>query len=327
MNATARRFAPMLALFSLLATGTPAIAQAPWPQRAIRLVVPAGPGDGTDVVARLVGRPLAEGLGQPVVIENRAGAGGSIASALVASAPADGYTLLLANASSHAVTPGLYPSLPYDAVRDFAPVSLIATSPNVLVVNPATPGADLAGLLAWARSHPGKLDIASAGNGSLSHLAVEMFRRQARIDAVNVGYKAAAPALTDLVAGQVGAMIINLPSTLPLVKAGKLRALAVTSLQRTGLMPGVPSLAEGGLTGYETLAWFGLLAPARTPAPVIERLNTQLREARARAEVREALTTLGAEASPDTPEAFGAFIRADIAKYGAVIREAGIRVE
>ncbi len=302
-------------------------ARAQYPTRALRLLVPAGPGDGTDVVARLVARPLADALGQPVVIENRPGAGGSIAGAQLSTAPADGHTLMLVNGSSHGVTPGLYANLPYDSVRDTAPISLIAVSPNLLVVNPAHPATTLAEFLAWARSHPGKADIASAGNGSLSHLSVEMFRRQAQIDAVNVGYKAAAPALTDLMAGQVSAMIINIPSTLALVKAGRLRALASTGSRRTPLLPDVPTLAEGGLAGYETLAWFGLAAPARTPVAIVQRLNAEMLRTLARADIREQLATTGAEPAGGTPEAFGAFIQAEITKYTRVIRESGIRVE
>lgn len=315
----------LLALALALGVSTGALAQ--YPARSIKLLVPAGPGDGTDVVARLLGKPLAEALGQPVVIDNRPGAGGSIAGAQLASASPDGYTLMLVNGSSHGVTPGLYPNLPYDSVRDISPIALLAISPNVLVINPANPATTLADFLAWARSHPGKADIASAGNGSLSHLSVEMFRRQAQIDAVNIGYKAAAPALTDLMAGQVSAMIINIPSTLALVKSGRLRALATTGARRTPFLPDVPTLAEAGLSGYETLAWFGLAAPARTPGAIVGRINAEVLRALARADVREQLATMGAEPAAGTPEAFTVFIQAEISKYSRVIRESGIRVE
>ncbi|MCX7153869.1 MAG: tripartite tricarboxylate transporter substrate binding protein, partial [Proteobacteria bacterium] len=274
---------------------TSALAQ--YPNRPIRLIVPATAGDGSDVLARLVGRHLADALGQPIVIENRPGAGGSIAGAAVATASPDGYTLMLANGSSHGVTPGLYPKLPYDTLKDFAAVTMIASSPNLLVVNPSLPASTIAEFLAYARANPGKVNVASAGNGSLSHLSVEMLKSLGRIDIVNVGYKGAAPALNDLVAGQVAAMIINIPSTLPLVKAGKLRALAATSAGRTQLMPELPTLAEAGLTGYETLAWFGLVAPAKTPPEVIARLQSETAKVLVRPDVRAQLTNLGAEPS------------------------------
>ncbi len=304
---------------------TSALAQ--YPNRPIRLIVPATAGDGSDVLARLVGRHLADALGQPIVIENRPGAGGSIAGAAVATAAPDGYTLMLANGSSHGVTPGLYPKLPYDTLKDFAAVTMIASSPNLLVVNPSLPASTIAEFLAYARANPGKVNVASAGNGSLSHLSVEMLKSLGRIDIVNVGYKGAAPALNDLVAGQVAAMIINIPSTLPLVKAGKLRALAATSAGRTQLMPELPTLAEAGLTGYETLAWFGLVAPAKTPPEVIARLQSETAKVLARPDVRAQLANLGAEPSGNSSEAFAAFMQAEVTKYSRVIREAGIKVE
>jgi len=302
-------------------------ALAQYPTRPIRLVVPSTAGDGSDVLARLVAKHLSDALGQPIVIENRPGAGGSIAGAAVASAAPDGYTLMLANGSSHGVTPGLYPKLPYDTLKDFSAVTMIASSPNLLVVNPSLPANTIAEFLGYARANPGKINIASAGNGSLSHLSVEMLKSFGRIDIVNIGYKGAAPALNDLVAGQVSGMIINIPSTLPLIKAGKLRALAATSAKRTALMPEVPTLAEAGLAGYETLAWFGLVAPAKTPAEVIARLQTETARVLARPDVRAQLTNMGAEPSGNSPEAFAAFMQSEVAKYSRVIREAGIKVE
>ena len=234
---------------------------------------------------------------------------------------------MLANGSSHGVTPGLYPKLPYDTLKDFAAVTMIASSPNLLVVNPSLPARTIAEFLAYARANPGKVNVASAGNGSLSHLSVEMLKSLGRIDIVNVGYKGAAPALNDLVAGQVAAMIINIPSTLPLVKAGKLRALAATSAGRTQLMPELPTLAEAGLTGYETLAWFGLVAPAKTPPEVIARLQSETAKVLVRPDVRAQLTNLGAEPSGNSSEAFAAFMQSEVSKYSRVIREAGIKVE
>jgi tripartite-type tricarboxylate transporter receptor subunit TctC len=307
---------------------TPAFAQAPqWPTKPIRLVVPATAGDGSDVLARTLAPVLAELLGQPLVIENRPGAGGSIAGAAVVNAPADGYNVMLVNGSSHGVTPGLYAKLPYDTLRDFAPVGLIATSPNLILIHPAVPARSIAEFLAHVRANPGKVNIASAGNGSLSHLSVELFKNLGKLDIVNIGYKGAAPALTDVVAGQVQATIINIPSALGLVKADKLRALAVTSTKRSNLMPDVPTLAESGLAGYETLAWFGLAMRAGSPSDAIERLNAATNKALDRPEIRAQLTKMGAEPAPVTPDSFGAFMRAEIAKYSKVIRDAGIKVE
>ena len=313
--------------FGLLALAFGAAALAQYPARPIRLIVPATAGDGSDVLARLVGRHLSDALGQPVVIENRPGAGGSIAAAIVATAAPDGHTLMLANGSSHGVTPGLYPKLPYDTLKDFAAITMIASSPNLLVVNPSFPAHTIAEFLAYARANPGRINIASAGNGSLSQLSVEMLKGLGRIDLVNVGYKGAAPALNDLVAGQVQAMIINIPSTLPLVKAGKLRALAATSARRTPLLPDLPTLAEAGLSAYETLAWFGLVAPANTPPAVIAKLQSETAKVLARSDMREQLAGMGAEASGNTPAAFAAFMQSEISKYGRVIREAGIKPE
>jgi tripartite-type tricarboxylate transporter receptor subunit TctC len=319
-----------LVKFSLLASALAiaGIAQSQqYPTKPVRLVVPATAGDGSDVLGRLVGRHLGEALGQSVVIENRPGAGGSIAGAAVVTSAPDGYTLMLANGSSHSVTPALYPKLPYDTMRDFSPVSLLAVSPNLLVVHPSVPAANIGEFLAYARANPGKLNIAAAGNGSLSHLSVELFRSMAKIDIVNVGYKGAAPALNDLVAGQVSAVIINIPSTLALVQAGKLRALAVTSAKRTALLPDLPTLSEAGLAGYDTIAWFGLAAPAKTPDEVVRRLNAETVKVMARPDVRESLVRLGAEASTNTPEQFAGFMRTELAKYAKIIKDAGIKVE
>jgi tripartite-type tricarboxylate transporter receptor subunit TctC len=312
-------------LFSFGASSA-ALAQQ-YPAKAVKLVVPATPGDGSDVLARVVSQQLAEGFGQPVVIENRPGAGGSIAGAAVANAPADGYTLMVGNGSSHGVTPGLYAKLPYDTVRDFAPVAMIATSPNLLVVHPSVPVNSAREFLAYAKANPGKLNVASAGNGSLSHLSVELLKSSAAIDIVNVGYKGASPALNDLVAGQVSAMIINIPSALPLIKSGRLRALAVTSAKRSPLMPELPTLAESGVPGYETVAWFAIFAPAKTPQAAISTLHAETVKALGRPEIRKQLTAMGAEAGSGSPEALGAFMRSEISKYSKIIRDAGIKVE
>ena len=309
----------------VLAAGA-AAAQEKFPSRPLRIVVGFGAGSATDILSREVAVKMADRWNQGVVVDNRPGAGAVIASEMLARASADGHTLAMVSLG-HAFNPSYLAKLPYDTLKDFAAVTMIASSPNLLVVNPSLPASTIAEFLAYARANPGKVNVASAGNGSLSHLSVEMLKSLGRIDIVNVGYKGAAPALNDLVAGQVAAMIINIPSTLPLVKAGKLRALAATSAGRTQLMPELPTLAEAGLTGYETLAWFGLVAPAKTPPEVIARLQSETAKVLVRPDVRAQLTNLGAEPSGNSSEAFAAFMQSEVSKYSRVIREAGIKVE
>jgi tripartite-type tricarboxylate transporter receptor subunit TctC len=313
-----------LALAALFGAGQ---AAAQYPARAVKIVVPATAGDGSDVLARTLARAIGESLGQQFVIENKPGAGGSIGADAVAKAAPDGYTLFLGNGSSHGVTPGLYPRLPYDSVADFAPVALISTAANVLVAGAAVPVESFADFAKLARGQPGRISIASAGNGSLSHLTVELLRAGAKIDLLHVPYKGAAPGVADVAGGQVQAMIINIPTVLPLIKAGKLKALAVTSAKRAAVLPEVPTLAESGLAGFETLAWFGLLAPAKTSPEVVAALHREVQKALAKPDVRETLARLGAEASGIGPAEFLTFIKSEIAKYGKAIRDAGIKVE
>ena len=303
----------------------PALAQ--YPARAVKIVVPSTAGDGSDVLARTLAKAMGESLGQQFVIENKPGAGGSIGADSVAKATPDGYTLFLGNGSSHGVTPSLYARLPYDSINDFAPIALISTAANVLVVGSGVPVASYADFAKLAREQPGRVTIASAGNGSLSHLSVELLRSMARLDLLHVPYKGAAPGIADVAGGQVQAMIINIPSVMPLVKAGKLKALAATSARRPTSLPEVPTLAESGVTGYETLAWFGLLAPAKTSPEIITLLHREVQKALARPDVRETLARLGSEPSGSGPVDFLTFIKSEIAKYGKVIRDAGIKVE
>ena len=302
-------------------------AAAQYPARAVRIVVPATAGDGSDVLARTLARAISESLVQQFVIENKPGAGGSIGADVVAKAAPDGYTLFLGNGSSHGVTPGLYPRLPYDSIGDFAPVALISTAANVLVTHAGMPAATYADFARLAREQAGRVTIASAGNGSLSHLSVELLKSLAKIDLLHVPYKGAAPGVADVAGAQVQAMIINIPTVMPLIKAGKLKALAVTSAKRAAALPEVPTLAESGLAGYETLAWFGLLAPAKTPPDIVAALHREVQKALARPEVRDTLARLGAEPSGIGAVEFSAFIRSEIAKYTRIIKEAGIRVE
>ena len=301
--------------------------QAQYPGKPIRLIVPATAGDGSDILARALGQELGARMGQSIVIENRPGAGGSIASDLVAKAPADGYALLLGNGSSHGVTPGLYPKLPYDAVRDFAPITLIATAANALVVSAALPASTPAELIALARAKPGRLNIASAGSGSLSHLSGELFKSMAGIDMVHIPYRGATPALADLAGGDIAAMVINIPTMLPLARAGKIRAIATTGARRAAALPDVPTLAESGLAGYQTLAWFGLLAPAKTPGDIITRLHAETVRALRAPAVAERIAAFGAEPQGSSPTEFGTFIVSEITKYTRVIRDANVKVD
>lgn len=309
---------------ALLASGS---AFAQYPARPVKLIVPATAGDGSDVLGRTLARALAESMNQQFVVENRPGAGGSIGADAVAKSAPDGYTLFIGNGSSHGVTPGLYAKLPYDSVADFAPVALISTAANVLIVGANVPAQNFSEFAKMARDAPGKVSIASAGNGSLSHLSVELLRSMGRLDLLHVPYKGAAPGVTDVVAGQVQAMIINIPSVMPLIRAGKLKALAATSARRPASLPEVPTLAESGVAGYETLAWFGVLAPARTPPEVVGQLHREVQKALARSDVRETLARSGSEPSGIGPTEFTGFIRSEIAKYSKVIKDAGIKVE
>ena len=312
-------------IFALLFASGAASAQ--YPVKPIRIVVPATAGDGSDVLARTLARAMGESLGQQFVIENKPGAGGSIAADSVAKAAPDGYTVFLGNGSSHGVTPGLYPRLPYDSINDFAAVALISTAANVLVTHATMPAATYADFARLAREQPGRVTIASAGNGSLSHLSVELLKSMAKIDLLHVPYKGAAPGVADVAGGQVQAMIINIPTVIPLIKAGKLKALAVTSSKRAAALPEVPTLAESWLPGYETLAWFGLLAPAKTAPEIVAQLQREVRKALARPDVRDTLARLGSEPAGLGPAEFTLFIKSEIAKYSKIIKDAGIKVE
>ena len=240
--------------------------------------MPFPAGGTTDVLARAVAQKLTESLGQPTVVDNRPGAGGNIGAELVAKSPPDGYTLLMGTVGTHAINPSLYPQMPYDHVKDFVPVILVAGVPNVLVINPSLPVNSVQELIAYAKANPGKLNFASSGNGTSIHLSGELFKTMAGVQMTHVPYKGSAPALQDLVGGQVQLMFDNLPSSLALIKAGKLKALAVTSLTRAAALPDVPTVAESGLPGFEASSWFGLLAPAGTPQPIVVTLNARCRE-------------------------------------------------
>ena len=317
-------FACGVALLLALLVSQAALAQA-WPNRPVRFLVPFAAGAGiNDIMARLVGQHLGAGLGQPVVIENRAGAGGIAGTEAAAKAAPDGYTFLMTNVSL-VTSAYLYSRLPYDPQQDFIPVTLVATSPLMLVVHPSVAASSVPELIALARANPGRLNFGSGGVGSTPHLSVELFKSAAGIDAVHVPYKGGAPALNDLIGGQLSFMIENVPGTMPFVKGGKLRALAITSAQRSPLEPALPTMAESGVRDYEVVGWQGLFGVAGTPPDIVVRLQAEVGKALRLPEVRERLAALGAEPVGSTPAEFGAFVRAENARWGRIIREKGMR--
>lgn len=302
-------------------------AQAQYPAKPIHIVVPSAPGDGSDLTARLIADPLSTVLRQPVIVDNKLGAGGVVGTEFAARQPADGYTLIMANAGSHAINAALYSKLSYDPAKDFTPVALVAVSPNMMAVNPSLPVKNIAEFIAYAKAHPGEINFASGGNGSSAHLSAELLKSMAGINMNHVPYKGSTPALTDLIGGQVQVMIGNLPPMLPHVKSGKLRALAVTTSKRYSGLPDVPTIAESGLAGFETVAWFGLFAPAGTPRDIVQRLNREVNAIISKPEMRERLLGIGMEPTPGTPEEYGARQAADIAKWKKVVAESGARID
>jgi tripartite-type tricarboxylate transporter receptor subunit TctC len=297
-----------------------------FPDKAIRIVVPFPPGGATDAAARLVAVKMSEHWGQPVVVDNRAGAGGNVGSDLVAKAPADGYTLVMGVTGSHAINTSLYSRMPYDPVADFVAISQVAVVPNVLVVHPSVPAKNLAELVALAKKEPGKLNYASLGNGTAAHLGMEMLKAEAGVDITHVPYKGSAPAVSDLLAGQVQMMVDGLPSALPHVKAGKLRAIALTSLRRSPSLPDLPTIAES-YPGFYADAWSGLFAPKGTPQPVVDKLSAEVQRILKLPEVREKLAALGAEPVGSTQAEFAAHVKKEIEKWAKVVKTSGAKVD
>ncbi|OZI78532.1 Bug family tripartite tricarboxylate transporter substrate binding protein [Bordetella genomosp. 6] len=306
----------------------PVAAQNVYPDRPIRMIVPYPPGGATDVIGRVLAKEMSGALGQSVVVENRAGAAGNIGADVVVKATPDGYTILMGAMTSHAINAELYQGrVSYDIEKSFAPVAIVGTVPLVFVVNPSVPADSLQSLIALAKSKPGYLTMASAGNGSPQHLAGEMFKRVAGVDLLHVPYKGSGPAMTDLMGGQVLSMIETVPAAQGNVKGGKLRALAVASAQRVESLPDVPTTAEAGLANFQVSSMFGIAAPAGTPAPVVERLNAVLKEALAKPEVQTALLNQGAISTWTTPADAAARISAERKQWAGVIAEAGVKAE
>ena len=298
-----------------------------YPAKPIRFIVPFPPGGGNDLIARELAAYITEPLGQTVVVENRPGASTIIGTEAAAKAPPDGYTIFMGNNSTLTINPNLYRKLPYDAVKDFAPVSLLASAPFVLLVHPSLPAHSMKELIALARARPGQLNFGSAGLGITTHLAGEMLKLMARIDIVHIPYKGAGPALTDLMGGQIELGFNNMLSALPHVRSGRLRALAVTSKARSRVLPQLPTIAESGLPDYEAGAWYAVLAPARTPAPVIARLHGEFVKALQQPKVQERMAGDGASIAGSTPEALARIIETDIARWGKVIKQTGLTLD
>ncbi len=298
----------------------------PYPSKSVRFIVPFAPGGTNDIVARMVGVKLTEAWGQPVVIDNRGGAGGVIGADLAAKSVPDGYTLLMANVN-FATNPGLVRNLPYDTEKDFAAVSLLATSPSVLVVHPSIPVRSVKEMIAFAKAKPGQLSYSSSGAGTTGHMAMELLKQMAAIDMVAVHYKGGGPALIDLIAGRVSPGFATILSAAPHIEGGRLRALAVSTPKRSSALPDLPTVAEAGVPGYEFTGWWGVVVPARTPHAVISKLNGELVKILAQPDVRERLVREGADPASTTPEAFTAYMRSEVAKWSKVIKTANIKAE
>jgi tripartite-type tricarboxylate transporter receptor subunit TctC len=323
-NASFTRRAALGAIAAAAAvTALPAAAQGNYPNKPITIVVPFAAGGTTDILARVVGQALGTELGQPVVVDNRAGAGGNIGAQFAAKAPADGYTLFMGTVGTHAINQSLYKKLPFDPIKDFAPLTRVAMVPNLLVANPGKPYKNVKELIAYAKANPGKVNFGSSGSGSSIHLSGELFNSLAKVQMVHVPYKGSAPAVTDLLGGQIDVMFDNMPSAIQHVRAGKLRPLAVTTAKRSPELPDVPTVAEAGVPGYEATSWFGMFAPAGTPAPVVTKLNLALAKVLSDADVKKKLAEQGAEPYAEKPEQFAEFIRKETAKWSQVVKASG----
>ena len=306
--------------------GTSALAQA-YPTKPVTIIVPFAAGGTTDILARIIGQALTAELGQSVVVDNRAGAGGNIGGQAAAKAAPDGHTLFMGTVGTHAINASLYKKMPFDPVKDFAPLTRVANVPNLLVANPAQPYKSVKDLIAYAKANPGKVNFGSSGNGSSIHLSGELFKSLAKVDMQHVPYKGSAPAVTDLLGNQIGIMFDNMPSAIQHVRSGKLVPLAVTTAKRSPELPNVPAIAEAGVPGYEATSWFGMFAPAGTPAPVLAKLNAAIVKVLAQPDVKKKINEQGAEVYSETPEQFAAFIQAESVKWGKVVKESGASLD
>jgi len=313
------------ALGIMLIVALPVLAQS-YPVKPIRLVLPYPPGGGTDVIARPLAQKLTEQLGQQVIVDNRGGAGGNIGMEFVAKSPADGYTLLFALTAQYAVNPSLYPKLPYDPVRDYAPISLLANAPYLLVVHPALPAKSVAELVALVKARPGQLSYSSSGNGSGAHLAGEMLRSLARVEILHVPYKGAGPAMPDLIAGQVQLSFITYTAAGPHIKTGRLRALGVTTAKRSPTLPDLPAIGET-VAGYDSAVWYGFAAPAGTPLEIVSKLNAEVLRVLAAPDFRSRITLEAVSPIGSTPEEFGSFMKSEIVRWAKVVKDSGAKVD
>ena len=322
-----RLLALTLAIVSVALGAAPAAMAQSYPTKPVKLVVPFPPGGSLDITGRLLAQKLSEAWAQSVVVENKPGAGGNIGADMVAKSAPDGYTILLGALSTHAVNPNLYAKMPYDAVKDFAPITLIAITPNVLVVNAASPVNNVRDFVVYAKANPGKLAFGSGSNGSAGHLAGELFKVETGTDAVHVPFKGGAPATQALLAGDTQFMFDNLANAMAQVKAGKLKALAVTTAQRSPLVPELPTMAEAGLPGFDISTWYGLFAPAGTPPAIVAKWNADVTKILNTPDVRAKLMADGAEPAPNTPEQFAQMIARELSKYARIVKASGAKVD
>ena len=321
-----------IALTAIIFVAMPARAQSAWPNKPVRIVVPFAPGGTTDILARAVAPELTKAFGQPFVVDNRAGAGGNVGADLVAKAPADGYTLLMGTVGTHGINKSLYAKMPFDPQKDFAPITLVAGVPNVMVMNTEKAAKlginSVADFVSYARANPGKLSMASSGNGTSIHLAGELFKSKNGIFMTHIPYRGSGPALLDMIGGNVDVMFDNLPSAMPQIKGGKLKAFAVTSAERSAAMPELPTVEEAGkLKGFEASSWFGLLAPAGTPPEIVNRIQQEVAKALATPAIKEKMLAQGAIPSGNTPQQFAQLIDSEITKWAQVVKASGAKVD
>jgi len=317
--------APLVA--SLPAFGQATDAAAGFPRKPVRMIVPFPPGGGTDILARPIAQKLTERWGQQVIVDNRSGAGGTLGTDLAAKSPPDGYSFILGTNGTHGINQSLYRSLPYNTLKDFTPITMVAIAPNILVVHPSVPAKSVKDLIALAKAKPGQLNYASPGNGTPPHLAAEIFKGMTVVNITHIPYKGAGPAVVDLIGGQVQVMFANAPVVLPHIKAGKLRALGTTSAKRLSVLADFPTIAESGVPGYEADTWYGMFAPSGMPPALLNKINADLVKVLTLPEIKELFASQGAEVTVNTPEQFAKIVRAEVEKWAKVIKQTGIHAD